>query len=134
MKLRTGLPTEKAAQVALIEHGWEYWFKAVMRGVMRAAAGKRATRELRSFERAITECGRLAEPLKKLFSDLGVSGQDELEHMVDAYRQAERHDEADLLEAACQTIEKALKKDPAAGEGIVRRFGGTMGGRDADAS
>lgn len=128
MKLRTGLSTEKAAQVALIENGWEYWFKAVLRGVMRASQGKRATRELRSFERAITECGRLAEPLKKLYADLEVNGEDELKLIVDAYRQAERHDPADRVEAACQVLEHYFKTEPDAAEGIVRRFGGTMRG------
>lgn len=133
VQLRTGLSTEKAAQVALIEHGWEYWLRAVMRGVMRASVGKRATRELRSFERAITECGRLADPLKKLFADLDVNDADELSHIVAAYRQAQRADEADNLEVSCQTIEHHLKKVPEAAEGIVRRFGGTMGGDNGTA-
>lgn len=132
VKLRSGLPTEKAAQVALIESGWEYWFKAVLRGVMKAAAGGRATREMRSFEKAITECGRLADPVKKLYSDLGVESQEDLERMVDAYRQAERHEEGDRLEAACLIIEAHLKRAPEDGESIVRRFGGTMGVTDEE--
>ena len=132
VKLRKGLSTEKAAQVALIEIGWPYWFRAVMIGLMRAAEGKgRASREMIMFHKALSEVGRLADPLKRLFEDLQVDGADDLRVMVDAYRQAERHETSDRLEMACQIIEAHIKQRPEDSEIIARRYGWTTGGPDA---
>lgn len=128
----TGLSTEKSGQAALIEVAIDYWVKAVLKGVIRSAEGKKDTRAMRSFERALTEASRLADPVKKLLAQLNVDSVEVLTRMVLAFQHAERHTTEDRLEAACQIVDGEMASDPDSRERIARRFGFRSEGRNGD--
>lgn len=127
----SGLGHDKAAQAALIEVGSDYWVKATLIGVIRSSNGKRDTRALRSFERALTEAGRLADPVKKWLAQMNVGSMEEVERMVLAFQHAERHSEEDRREAAALIVDDWMKTDPEAREILGRRWGFRMGVDDA---
>jgi hypothetical protein len=122
-----GKDLHSAARIALVEIGVHYWVKATLVGVIRSAGGRQNTRAMRSFERALAEANKLADPIRKALAEVGLESIDELKHIVTIYRQAERHHPEDRLEAAAMIIDDAMKSDPEARGRFGRRWGFSMG-------
>lgn len=135
LALRSDLPTHKGAQVALIEEGWRPWLTIVLRGLKESAKpGRRFNRTaVNTFQKALIECGRLADAVAALLRRLGVSSEEELETIVAAYRQAQRAEPRDNVESAILMLEAHFKTDAGRTEhaSIGSRLGySTKGGRE----
>lgn len=135
LKLRPDLPMHKAAHVALIEEGWKPWMKAVLRGVKASARpGAKFNRTaMNLFSKALVEAGRLADSVAALLRRLGVGSEEELEHIVAAYRQAQRAEPEDNVEMAVRTLEAHFRTGRGQKEHaqIGARLGYAKGGKDA---
>lgn len=127
-----GKDRQTAARTALVEFGTHYWVKGTLKGVIRTSAGGRPdSRAMRSFERALVEVGRVADPVRKVLAELGVETLEDLKFMVTAYQQAQRHEPADRLETAAMLIDDDMKSDPDARARYARRWGFHTGEPDA---
>lgn len=124
-----GRDIHAAARIALVEIGVHYWVKATLRGVIRSAAGsgRPNTRALRSFERALEEANKVADPVRKLLAKYNMETPEELDYAVAAYQQGQRHKPEDLLETAAMLVDDAMKSDPEARERFARRWGFHVG-------
>ena len=122
LKLRPGLATEKAVQVALVEDGYRYYYANIMLGLRKGSRGGRVDRTaVRLFEKALERVGHIAQPVQKLFDELGVESFDQLRTIVDAYRLGERATDEDRFELSLQTLEQHIRRHPEDGDTAMAR-------------
>lgn len=126
VRLDPALPVHKAVEKAFIEEGWRDWLTVNLRALKNAAkkGGKMNRTANNAFMRALKEAGHLADAARAFLRRMGVESEQELEQIVEAYRQAQRAGSEDAFEIALATIESELRNRPELREQVLMRLGG----------
>jgi hypothetical protein len=137
LKLREDLPTSKAVHVAFIEEGWRPWMTVMLRALKASAkpGGRMNRTASNAFQRAMLDAGKLADAVAALLRRIGVDSEEELERIVNAYRQAQRAEPEDNVESATRVLEAHFRTARGRSEhsGIGARLGFTVKGGSEDA-